>query len=69
MPEKNSFRVLRQREDPDARSLVAYRGLGGYAALEKAIRQQTPEQVIQQVVDSRLRGLGGAGRLAGALSG
>jgi NADH-quinone oxidoreductase subunit F len=65
MPEKNSLRVLRRREDSDARSLAAYRSLGGYAALEKAIRQQTPEQVIQQVVDARLRGLGGAGRLAG----
>ncbi len=65
MPEKNSFRVLRRAEDSDARPLAAYRSLGGYAALEKAIRQQTPEQIIQQVVDSRLRGLGGAGRLAG----
>src|SRR6266567_2925658 len=63
--EKASFRVLRRAEDSDARPLAAYRSLGGYAALEKAIRQQTPEQVIQQVVDSRLRGLGGAGRLAG----
>src|ERR1700730_8930361 len=65
MPENNSFRVLRRQDDADARSLAAYRGLGGYAALEKAIRQQTPDQIIQQVVDSRLRGLGGAGRLAG----
>jgi len=47
------------------RSLTAYRGSGGYAALEKALRQQTPEQVIQQVIDGKLRGRGGAGRLTG----
>ena len=47
------------------RSLAAYRSSGGYAALEAAIRQQSPEQVIQQVTDAKLRGRGGAGRLTG----
>ena len=65
MPEKSSNRILRRPGDPDVRSLAAYRQNGGYAALEKAIRQQTPAQVIQQVVDAKLRGLGGAGRLTG----
>jgi NADH:ubiquinone oxidoreductase subunit F (NADH-binding) len=65
MPEKSSNRILRRPGDPDMRSLAAYRQNGGYAALEKAIRQQTPAQVIQQVVDAKLRGLGGAGRLTG----
>jgi len=66
MPEfDTSYRVLRRRGEPDVRSLDAYRRAGGYAALEKAIREQTPEQVIQQVVDAKLRGRGGAGRLAG----
>ena len=65
MPEKSSNRILRRPSDPDMRSLAAYRQNGGYAALEKAIRQQTPAQVIQQVVDAKLRGLGGAGRLTG----
>src|SRR5947208_6999611 len=66
MPEfDSSYRVLRRRGEPDVRSLDAYRRNGGYAALEKAFRQQTPEQVIQQVVDAQLRGRGGAGRLAG----
>jgi NADH:ubiquinone oxidoreductase subunit F (NADH-binding) len=66
MPEfDSSYRVLRRRGDTDVRSLDAYRRNGGYSALEKAIRAQTPEQVIQQVSDAKLRGRGGAGRLAG----
>src|SRR5438445_13025726 len=63
MPEFDaSYRVLRRRGEPDLRSLESYRRAGGYVALEKAIREQTPEQVIQQVLDARLRGRGGAGR-------
>src|SRR5437588_3457717 len=66
MPEFDStYRVLRRRGEPDVRSLDAYRRNGGYGALEKAIREQTPEQVIQQVIDAKLRGRGGAGRLTG----
>jgi NADH:ubiquinone oxidoreductase subunit F (NADH-binding) len=64
MPE-TLYRVLRRENDPDARSLNAYRQANGYKALEKAIRQMTPDQIIQQVIDAKLRGLGGAGRLAG----
>ena len=61
----SSYRVLRRRGEPDLRSLDAYRHAGGYSALEKAIREQTPEQVIQQVLDAKLRGRGGAGRPTG----
>src|SRR5579859_3976949 len=60
-----SYRVLRRPTDPDVRSLDAYRAAGGYSTLEHALRQQTPDQVTQQVIDARLRGRGGAGRLAG----
>lgn len=38
-----------------------YRSEGGFAALEKALREMTPEQVQQAVIDSGLRGRGGAG--------
>jgi len=62
---ENSYRLLRRAEDSDIRSLDAYRNAGGYAALEKAIRQQSPEQIIREVTDAKLRGRGGAGRLAG----
>src|SRR3989440_8726498 len=65
MPELNSYRVLRKRGEPDIRLLEAYRRNGGYTALEKAFRQETPEQVIQLVIDAKLRGRGGAGRLTG----
>src|SRR5215470_1721011 len=61
----SSYRVLRRRGEPDVRSLDAYRRAGGYTALEKVIREQTPEQVIQQVAAAKLRGRGGAGRLTG----
>jgi NADH-quinone oxidoreductase subunit F len=62
---EQSYRVLRQSSDSDVRSLNAYRSAGGYTALEKAIREFTPEQVNQQVIDAKLRGRGGAGRLTG----
>src|SRR5579863_5687317 len=66
MPEfDNAYRVLRRRGEPDMRSLDGYRRAGGYTALEKAIREQSPVQVIQQVIDAKLRGRGGAGRLTG----
>ncbi|HEX7735996.1 MAG TPA: NADH-ubiquinone oxidoreductase-F iron-sulfur binding region domain-containing protein [Ktedonobacteraceae bacterium] len=59
------YRVIRRRGELDMRSLDAYRRAGGYSALEQAVRQQSPEQVIQQVLDAKLRGRGGAGRLTG----
>src|SRR5512137_2882052 len=38
-----------------------YRSEGGFAALAKALKELTPLDVQQLVVDSRLRGRGGAG--------
>jgi NADH:ubiquinone oxidoreductase subunit F (NADH-binding) len=65
MPDfSNSYRLLRRQDDPTVLSLAAYREIGGYAALEKAL-QQAPDQIIEQVVAAKLRGRGGAGRLAG----
>jgi NADH-quinone oxidoreductase subunit F len=64
MPEFESvYRVIRRRGEQEIRSLDSYRRLGGYSALEKAVREQTPEQIVQQVLDAKLRGRGGAGRL------
>jgi NADH-quinone oxidoreductase subunit F len=59
------YRVIRRRGELDVRSLDAYRRIGGYSALETALRQQSPEQIVQQVLDARLRGRGGAGCLSG----
>src|SRR5438132_8162349 len=42
-------------------SLESYRADGGYQALTKAVKDMTPEKVIEIVKDSGLRGRGGAG--------
>ncbi len=41
--------------------LEAYRADGGYRALNKAVHEMSPAQVVQTVKDSGLRGRGGAG--------
>jgi NADH:ubiquinone oxidoreductase subunit F (NADH-binding) len=65
MPDfSNSYRILRQ-DGTAIRSLAAYRETGGYKALETAVGQQTPDQIVQQVIAAKLRGRGGAGRLTG----
>ena len=49
--------------DPAARHIVSYDEYvktGGYAALRKALTM-TPEQVVEEVKKSQLRGRGGAG--------
>ncbi|MBN2338008.1 MAG: NADH-quinone oxidoreductase subunit NuoF [Acidobacteria bacterium] len=45
--------------DPD--SLDEYLERGGYQALERALTRMTPEEVVQTIADSGLRGRGGAG--------
>src|SRR5690242_13721274 len=41
--------------------LDAYRADGGYRALQKAVHEMTPAQVVDTVKGSGLRGRGGAG--------
>ena len=43
------------------RFLDTYRKHGGYTALEKALKSMTPEQIVEEVKTSGLRGRGGAG--------
>src|SRR6202050_816416 len=45
----------------NSRSISVYKQNDGYQALEKAFKQMTPEQVIDEVKKSNLRGRGGAG--------
>jgi len=45
----------------DPRSIDDYIRIGGYSALVKALTQMTPEQIIDEVKQSGLRGRGGAG--------
>jgi NADH-quinone oxidoreductase subunit F len=50
-------RILRKASP----SLDAYRADGGYRALQKAVHEMTPAQVVDTVKSSGLRGRGGAG--------
>jgi NADH-quinone oxidoreductase subunit F len=45
----------------DPKSIEDYFAIGGYSALEKALFLSTPDQVVEQVKESKLRGRGGAG--------
>ena len=45
----------------DSRKLDVYLQNGGYQALERALKQMTPDAIIDEVKKSNLRGRGGAG--------
>jgi len=60
------IKVLSLRFDiPNGHTVDVYVQTGGYKALEKALREMTPAQVIEEVKKSALRGRGGAGFSAG----
>ena len=53
--------LLRHREIPGLRRLDVYLQHGGYAAVRKALGSHTPEELVEMVKASNLRGRGGAG--------
>lgn len=53
--------LLRDLDIPDIGNFDTYLREGGYEALRKAVTTLTPDEVIQTVKDSGLRGRGGAG--------
>ena len=56
----------RETEIPDYTALAAYRAKGGYSMLEACrAGKRSPEDVIKEMSDAGLRGLGGAGFPAG----
>jgi NADH-quinone oxidoreductase subunit F len=57
--------LMRNFERPNSHTLAVYREHGGYAAWEKA-RQMEPAALVEEVKQSNLRGLGGAGFPTGA---
>lgn len=57
------LRVLTRNIEPgrEPLELKAYEKAGGYQALRKALQKMTPEEVLEEVTASNLRGRGGAG--------
>ncbi len=53
--------VLRNCGIINPESIEDYEGIGGYQGLKKALTEITPEEIIQTMKDSGLRGRGGAG--------
>jgi NADH-quinone oxidoreductase subunit F len=53
--------LMRGIGEHDLTDIETYKRLGGFVALEKALRQMTPEAVANEVSASNLRGRGGAG--------
>jgi NADH-quinone oxidoreductase subunit F len=53
--------LLRHRDVENIHKLDVYREHDGYAALEKAMKEMTPDEVINELRSSNLRGRGGAG--------
>ncbi len=56
-----AYILLRHREIENLHKLAVYREHGGYEALQKALNEYTPAEVIDIVKASQLRGRGGAG--------
>ncbi|HOE34519.1 MAG: NADH-quinone oxidoreductase subunit NuoF [Chloroflexi bacterium] len=61
-PKSKEIRVvLRNVGVIDPRNIEDYIANDGYMALGKVLTEMTPEEVIQEVLDAKLRGRGGAG--------
>jgi len=53
--------LTKYTSQPDSATLAFYRGHGGYDAARKALTEYEPDQIIELVKSSSLRGRGGAG--------
>jgi NADH-quinone oxidoreductase subunit F len=59
--EKQKIKVLKNSVRIAAESIDEYIAFGGYQGIAKALNQMTPNEVIEEVKSSGLRGRGGAG--------
>ena len=57
--------LLRNRDIPDIDQLEVYLEDGGFEAFHRVVREHTPQEIIDMVKTSNLRGRGGAGFPAG----
>jgi NADH-quinone oxidoreductase subunit F len=57
----SAYQLLRHRDIPDLDHLPVYQREGGFTAFKKAVTENSPAEIIQQVRLSGLRGRGGAG--------
>ncbi|MFH0975365.1 MAG: NADH-quinone oxidoreductase subunit NuoF [Spirochaetota bacterium] len=55
------LRVLRNRGLIDPEKIEEYIARDGYSGMAKALTEMTPEQIVNEVLESGLRGRGGAG--------
>ncbi len=53
--------LLRNVQIPDSHTLATYKARGGYGSWEKVVQTMKPDQLIEEVKASGLRGRGGAG--------
>ena len=61
-PKSKEIRVvLRNIGEVDPRNIEDYFAKDGYMALGKVLSEMSPEEVIQEILDAKLRGRGGAG--------
>jgi len=52
--------ILRNIDKENSETIDVYMKGGGYSALKRALKQMSPEDVVEEIKQSGLRGRGGA---------
>jgi NADH-quinone oxidoreductase subunit F len=63
------LRLLKDIDEPGLASIEVYERLGGYAAMRTALGEMEPDEVLEQITESDVRGRGGAGFAMGKKAG